>query len=251
MQEVIDESYSSVLINVQNVSKQFSKAKVLNNVSLTIKDSEIITIIGKSGVGKTTLLKLISGLLLPDNGTITIDGETPNSALTNRKIGFVFQRQLLFDWLNLEDNIALPLKIMKLEEGKQNKVNKQLELFGLREHRYKFPYQVSGGIYQRATVARALIYDPRLLLLDEPFNSLDDFTKDNLLRDLRKIWKNTKMTAILVTHAIREAFLLSDRIIVLSSQNGFEEINSFNINHDHDVHVQYFENYEKIVESMS
>ena len=250
IKKVINKENSPKLVTINNISKAFSNTKILENVSLTVKTGEIVTIIGRSGIGKTTLLKLIAGLLVPDTGQVLIDNESPTSVLKSNKIGFVFQRQLLFDWMNLEENIMLPIKIMKGKITSYEDLSVQLNLFRLTEHRNKYPNQVSGGIYQRATVARALIYNPKILLLDEPFNSLDDFTKDQLLRELREIWKSKGITVILVTHAIREAYLLSDRIIVLSSRKGFNESNNFNIDHNMDIQSQYLINYDQIVKSM-
>ncbi|MDR3590992.1 MAG: ABC transporter ATP-binding protein [Negativicutes bacterium] len=193
----------------------------LKNVNLNIRDGEFVSLLGPSGCGKTTLLRLVADLLQPTSGQITISGLTPREARKTRQYGMVFQSPVLYDWRNIRDNICLPLEIMKKSREEQKKVaDEMLELVGLNDFADRYPYQLSGGMQQRVGIARALAINPKILLMDEPFSALDEFTRNKLQEDLLRIWSKTNKTVIFVTHNISEALFLSDRVCVLTPHPG-------------------------------
>lgn len=182
-------------------------------------------IIGPSGCGKTTLLKLIGGLLTPRSpstmfsGSLTIDGKSPDTARRAREFGFVFQNPVLLPWRKVTDNIKLPLEIIGDAKPRGGRTLEDLlELVGLADFAQSYPYQLSGGMQQRVSIARALAFNPSVLLMDEPFGSLDERTRENLHVELRKIFQLTGATVIFTTHSLSEAVFLSDRIFVLSTR---------------------------------
>lgn len=193
----------------------------LTGVSLDINKGEFISLLGPSGCGKTTLLRIIADLLQPTQGTITVGGETPRQARLKQRYGIVFQSAVLYDWRTVKKNVMLPLEIMHVpKEQRAERAEKMLELVGLTDFAEHYPNQLSGGMQQRVGIARALALQPEILLMDEPFSALDEFTREKLHTDLLKIWRKTNKTIIFVTHNIQEAVFLSDRVCVLSPHPG-------------------------------
>lgn len=193
----------------------------LTSVSLDINKGEFISLLGPSGCGKTTLLRIIADLLQPTQGTITVGGETPRRARLKQRYGIVFQSAVLYDWRTVKKNVMLPLEIMHIpKDQRAERAEKMLELVGLTDFADHYPNQLSGGMQQRVGIARALALQPEILLMDEPFSALDEFTREKLHMDLLKIWRKTNKTIIFVTHNIQEAVFLSDRVCVLSPHPG-------------------------------
>jgi len=193
----------------------------LTNVTMNIHKGEFVSLLGPSGCGKTTLLRIIADLLVPTTGEITVGGETPKDARLKRKYGIVFQGAVLYDWRTVKKNIMLPLEIMHLPKRDcEERAEKMLELVGLKDFAKHYPRQLSGGMQQRVGIARALAIQPEILLMDEPFSALDEFTREKLHEDLLHIWRKTNKTIVFVTHNIQESVFLSDRVCVLSPHPG-------------------------------
>jgi NitT/TauT family transport system ATP-binding protein len=193
----------------------------LTGVDLAIGKGEFVSLIGPSGCGKTTLLRLIADLTQATAGSLTVNRMTPAEARQQRAYGYVFQAPALYPWRNVERNVMLPLEVMGLpREERLRRVARVLELVGLADFRRRFPWQLSGGMQQRASIARALSFEPALLLMDEPFGALDEITRDGLTLHLHQLWRRTGLTAVFVTHSVPEAVFLSTRIVVMSSRPG-------------------------------
>lgn len=193
----------------------------LSHIDLDIHAGDFVSFIGPSGCGKTTLLRVIADLERQTAGSITVDGATPEDARLNRLYGYVFQAAALFPWRTIAGNCKVPLEIFGMAKSQQQKqIDKYLELVGLGDFHKKFPWQLSGGMQQRASIARALCFEPELLLMDEPFGALDEITRDHLNLELLKIWRETGKTVVFVTHSIPEAVLLSTHIVVMSPRPG-------------------------------
>ncbi|MBP2650611.1 MAG: transporter related protein [Firmicutes bacterium] len=213
-------------IQIRNVSMVYKGQKgeaiaALNNVNFNIREGEFISLLGPSGCGKTTLLRLMADLLKPTTGEIVIGGLTPGEARKTRQYGMVFQNPVLYEWRTIQKNICLPLEIMKIGRVERNEIAEEmLELVGLSDYANRYPRQLSGGMQQRVGIARALAINPKILLMDEPFSALDEFTRNKLQEDLLKIWSKTHKTVIFVTHNISEAVFLSDRVCVLTPHPG-------------------------------
>lgn len=210
------------ILQLKNINKKFpiegKELQILKDINLDIKDGEFISIVGASGCGKSTLLKMIIGLHSVSEGDIIIRGNKDGA--TNTKVGIAFQEARLLPWLSVYENIEFGItKKLSKDESKQQ-VEELIELVGLKGFENAYPRQLSGGMQQRVSIARALVSDPDILLLDEPFGALDALTRINMQNEVLKIWKHKKKTMILVTHDIDEAIFLSDRIIVLSSRPG-------------------------------
>jgi NitT/TauT family transport system ATP-binding protein len=193
----------------------------LQDVNLNIADGEFISLIGPSGCGKTTLLRIIADLEKPTAGSISVNGLTPNQARLKRQYGYVFQAPALYPWRTVEKNVMLPLEIMGFSAAERaERSRKNLALVNLAGFEKKYPWQLSGGMQQRASIARALSFDPKLLLMDEPFGALDEIVRDNLNLQLLRLWRETRKTVVFVTHSIPEAVFLSTRIVVMSPRPG-------------------------------
>ena len=193
----------------------------LTDVTLDIQKGEFVSLVGPSGCGKTTLLRIIADLLQPTSGVITVGGTSPREARLKRRYGIVFQGAVLYDWRTVQKNVEMPLEIMKVPKADRVKqAKKMLELVNLTEFADHYPKQLSGGMQQRVGIARALAIQPEILLMDEPFSALDEFTREKLHDDLLGIWRKTNKTIIFVTHNIAEAVYLSDKICVLSPHPG-------------------------------
>ncbi|MGN6490034.1 MAG: ABC transporter ATP-binding protein [Devosia sp.] len=193
--------------------------QALSDVNLEIGKGEFVSFIGPSGCGKTTLLRVIADLEQPTAGSITVNGTSPSEARVNRSYGYVFQAPALFPWRTIDRNVALPLEIMGYRDSAA-RVGKALDLVNLTGFEKKFPWQLSGGMQQRASIARALAFDADLLLMDEPFGALDEIVRDHLNSELLKLWERTQKTIAFVTHSIPEAVYLSTKIVVMSPRPG-------------------------------
>jgi len=177
--------------------------------------------IAPKGCGKTTLLRVIADLEKPTSGTITVEGKSPHEARLDRSYGYVFQTPALLPWRNIESNIHLPLEMSGYSKHEQKKLSKQyLLLVSLTGFEKKYPWQLSGGMQQRVSIARALSFNPDMLLMDEPFGALDEITRDRLNEELLHLWEKTQKTVVFVTHSIPEAVFLSNKIVVMSDRPG-------------------------------
>ncbi|MDO6964425.1 ABC transporter ATP-binding protein [Rhizobium alvei] len=193
----------------------------LTGVNLEVKKGDFVSFIGPSGCGKTTFLRVIADLEKPTSGTITVNGMTPEQARQKRAYGYVFQAAALYPWRTIEKNIALPLEIMGYSAAEQKaRIEQTLDLVNLAGFGKKFPWQLSGGMQQRASIARALAFDADLLLMDEPFGALDEIVRDHLNEQLLQLWDRTNKTICFVTHSIPEAVYLSTKIVVMSPRPG-------------------------------
>ena len=193
----------------------------LKDVNLDIQRGDFVSFIGPSGCGKTTFLRCIAGLETPTAGTLSVNGMTPDEARRARAYGYVFQAAGLYPWRTIGGNIRLPLEIMGFDKAEQaERVAKVLDLVELSGFEKKFPWQLSGGMQQRASIARALAFDADILLMDEPFGALDEIVRDRLNEELLKLWGRTGKTIGFVTHSIPEAVYLSTKIVVMSPRPG-------------------------------
>ena len=193
----------------------------LSGIDIDVNPGEFVSLIGPSGCGKTTLLRVIADLEQPTSGSIEVNGVSPDAARKARAYGYVFQAAALYPWRTIEKNVALPLEIMGLSHAeKKERIARNLELVNLTGFERKYPWQLSGGMQQRASIARALAFDPALLLMDEPFGALDEIVRDHLNDQLNKLWHKTSKTVVFVTHSIPEAVYLSTKIIVMSPRPG-------------------------------
>jgi len=211
------------LLIVEQVTADFPDRerplRALQEVSFEVRPQEFVSIVGPSGCGKSTLLRLVGGLLRPTSGRVIFEGET--LAAPRRDIGFVFQRLNLLPWRSTMANVTLPLELDGVPVAEaQRRAQAILELVGLVGFERSFPRDLSGGMAQRVALARALAHDPQVLLLDEPFASLDALTRERMSQELLRIWQARRKTVVMVTHSISEAILLADRVLVLSSRPG-------------------------------
>lgn len=216
---------SSRVIDINDLSLTFETndgpVHALSNVSLGIEKGDFVSLIGPSGCGKTTLLRVIADLEHPSSGALSINGMTPEQARLKRAYGYVFQAPALYPWRTIGKNIALPLEIMGFSKNEQKeRVKRGLDLVNLTGFENKFPWQLSGGMQQRASIARALSFDPDMLLMDEPFGALDEIVRDKLNEQLLRLWEKTQKTVVFVTHSIPEAVFLSTKIVVMSPRPG-------------------------------
>ena len=216
---------SECVIDISGLSLSFQTSdgpvQALSGVDLQIARGEFVSFIGPSGCGKTTLLRAVADLEAPTSGSIRVNGMSPHEARVKRAYGYVFQAPALYPWRSVARNIALPLEIMGIGKAERAaRVAKGLDLVNLTGFGNKFPFQLSGGMQQRASIARALSFDPDLLLMDEPFGALDEIVRDKLNEQLLRLWDVTKKTVLFVTHSIPEAVFLSTRIVVMSPRPG-------------------------------
>jgi NitT/TauT family transport system ATP-binding protein len=223
---------SDSVISYNNISKTYGEGNeavtAIENVDLDINRGEFVSVVGPSGCGKTTLLHMTSGIIEPTKNEITINGVNVQSPNHDRKsVGLVFQQPVLLEWRTVLDNILLPIEIMSenniLDEGighYRERAKELIELVGLDEFGDVYPQELSGGMQQRVSICRSLIYDPEVLLMDEPFGALDALTRDRMNREILRIWRDTKKTVVFVTHNLEEAIYLSDQVIVLSPRPG-------------------------------
>jgi NitT/TauT family transport system ATP-binding protein len=215
----------ALVVDVRGVSLTFQtgdgEVQALSNVDLPIGAGDFVSFIGPSGCGKTTLLRVIADLEHPTAGTVLVNGVSSEQVRLQRHYGYIFQAPALYPWRTIERNVALPLEIMGFDAAERRKrVGKYLKLVNLSGFNRKFPWQLSGGMQQRASIARALSFDPALLLMDEPFGALDEIVRDHLNEQLLRLWDQTGKTVVFVTHSIPEAVFLSTRIVVMSPRPG-------------------------------
>ena len=209
----------NLLINVKNLEKTFitnanERITALKNINLTVSEGEFISLIGPSGCGKSTLLRIISGLETYDSGELTF-------TLENKNNGFVFQDSVLFPWKTVYQNVIFPLEIKKQKNARSlAQVDDLIKMVGLEKFRNALPKELSGGMKQRASIARALSYDPTVLMMDEPFGALDAMTRDTLNLELSRIWSESGKTILFVTHDIDEAVFLSTKVVIMSARPG-------------------------------
>ena len=213
------------VISADNLSLTFQTndgpVHALSDVDLTVGKGEFVSFIGPSGCGKTTFLRVVADLEHATGGAITVNGLTPEAARKQRAYGYVFQAAALYPWRTIEKNVALPLEIMGYARSDQaERVRRTLDLVNLTGFEKKYPWQLSGGMQQRASIARALAFDADLLLMDEPFGALDEIVRDHLNEQLLELWRQTQKTILFVTHSIPEAVYLSTRIVVMSPRPG-------------------------------
>ena len=213
------------MISIKDVDLIFETndgpVQALSNVSLEIEKGDFVSLIGPSGCGKTTLLRTIAALEKPTSGNLMVNGLSPEDARKNRAYGYVFQAAGLYPWRNIYRNVSLPLEIMGYKKNEITRiVEKVLKLVDLTGFEKKFPWQLSGGMQQRASIARALSFNANILLMDEPFGALDEIVRDHLNEQLLKLWETTNKTICFVTHSISEAVYLSTKIVVMSPRPG-------------------------------
>jgi NitT/TauT family transport system ATP-binding protein len=216
---------AALAVRARGVALTFQTAdgavEALANIDLDIAAGEFVSFIGPSGCGKTTLLRVIADLQQPTAGTIAVNGVSPDQARLQRHYGYIFQAAALYPWRNIERNVALPLEIMGYDAAeRRERVERYLRLVNLSGFERKFPWQLSGGMQQRASIARALSFDPALLLMDEPFGALDEIVREHLNEQLLRLWDQTRKTVVFVTHSIPEAVFLSTKIVVMSPRPG-------------------------------
>jgi len=218
-------SDDAAVVAISGLGKTFgadgSGTVALSDIDLTIRPGELISLIGPSGCGKSTLLRIIGDLTAPTSGTVEVNGKPAARARTDRDYGMVFQAPVLFDWRTIESNVGLPLEIIDMPRSRRaGRIADMLALVELSDFARHHPWQLSGGMQQRAAIARALAFEPRLLLMDEPFGALDEMTRERMNTELLRIWEQTGITIVFVTHSIPEAVFLSSRIVVMSARPG-------------------------------
>jgi NitT/TauT family transport system ATP-binding protein len=216
-------SATGPVVSLNNVTKQFASGHVtaLSDITLDVHPGEFTSLIGPSGCGKSTLLRVIADLIQPTTGDVVVNGKAPHRARIDRDYGIVFQDAVLFDWRTVAKNIALPLEMGGWDRGRrQDRVREMIDLVELTGFENHHPWQLSGGMQQRVSIARALSFDPPLLLMDEPFGALDEMTRERLNLELLRIWEASGSTVVFVTHSISEAVFLSTRVVVMSPRPG-------------------------------
>lgn len=215
-----------IAISAQGVNKIFNPGSdeeviALQDIHLEVQAGEFISLIGPSGCGKSTLMRLVGDLIQPTDGELLVNGKAPRRARLDRDYGMVFQAATLYEWRSVSKNVQLPLEIMGYSRAeRQKRAQAMLDMVELGAFANHFPWQLSGGMQQRVSIARALAFDPSVLLMDEPFGALDEFTRERMNLELLKIWEQTGKTIIFVTHSIAEAVFLSNRIVVMSPRPG-------------------------------
>ena len=219
------ESVQNDVVSASELSLRFDTndgaVHALSDIDLTIQSGDFVSLIGPSGCGKTTLLRVIADLETPTSGSVRVNGVTPQQARLSRAYGYVFQAASLYPWRTIARNVALPLEIMGLDRKERlARVERNLDLVNLSGFDKKYPWQLSGGMQQRASIARALAVEPDLLLMDEPFGALDEIVRDHLNEQLLQLWDKTNKTVVFVTHSIPEAVFLSTHIVVMSPRPG-------------------------------
>jgi NitT/TauT family transport system ATP-binding protein len=213
------------IIDIRELDLTFETADspvhALSDINLQIDAGDFVSFIGPSGCGKTTLLRVIADLEQPTRGTILVENKSPHEARLSRCYGYVFQAPALLPWRSIEKNIHMPLEVMGISKQEQKQRSaRYLDLVNLNGFEKKYPWQLSGGMQQRVSIARALSFEPDMLLMDEPFGALDEITRDHLNEQLLQLWAKTQKTVVFVTHSIPEAVFLSNKIVVMSARPG-------------------------------
>lgn len=237
-------------LEINNVTKYFGDTQVLNDVDFSINDGEFVSIVGTSGCGKTTLLRIVAGLDHPTEGEVLLDGQRVDEP--TRKIGIAFQSDRLLPWRSVRKNVTLGLELGRTGGKIDNaRIDALIDLVGLSDFTKYYPYQLSGGMKQRVNLARALAVDPEVLLLDEPFAALDAQTRELMQLELLRIWGEEKKTVYFITHQIDEAVFLSDRVIVLERRPGrVREIIDINLDRPRDLSIKRTEAFNGYVEQI-
>jgi NitT/TauT family transport system ATP-binding protein len=214
----------ATLVRISSISKKYETRSgetitALDEVSVDIARNQFVTIVGPSGCGKSTLMKIAGGIVAPSSGTISFDGR--RLSRPSPEIGMVFQKATLMAWRTVLKNVLFPVEMLGLPTGSyEAKARELLKLVGLEEFANVYPQELSGGMQQRVSICRALIYDPKLLLMDEPFGALDAMTREEMVLELLRLWDERKKTVLFVTHSINEAVFLADRVLVMTARPG-------------------------------
>jgi len=213
----------SPLIRIEGLQKIYaantaSPVHALSSIDLDIADGEFVAVVGPSGCGKSTLLRILAGLDDHDGGDLTLAGQAVSGPSTD--VGFVFQAANLLPWLTVRDNVRLPLRVGKTAKAAGADIDALLDMTGLADFGHRYPYELSGGMQQRAGICRALARNPKILLMDEPFGALDALTRERMNLELQRIWQTSGKTIVLITHSISEAVFLGDRVVVMSARPG-------------------------------
>ena len=214
---------TEAVVSLKGVSKVFAKGQVtaVQGIDLEVGKGEFVSLIGPSGCGKSTLLRIVGDIVEPSGGEVTVNGKPARRARLDRDYGIVFQSPVLYDWRTVAKNISLPLEMLGWSRAKRSeRVEAMLDLVELTGFAGHHPWELSGGMQQRVSIARALSFSPALLLMDEPFGALDEMTRERLNMELLQIWAETQSTVIFVTHSISEAVFLSTRVVVMSARPG-------------------------------
>jgi NitT/TauT family transport system ATP-binding protein len=211
------------MIAVEGLAKEYASSggtvNALDDINFTVADREFVAVVGPSGCGKTTLLKILGGLLRPSRGRLTLRGTAIEGP--RRDIGIVFQSPVLFPWRTVLDNVLLPIDVQKLgRENNRARALSLLSLVGLEGFEHRYPWELSGGMQQRVAITRALVHDPSILLMDEPFGALDAMTRETMNVELQRIWTESHKTVLFITHSISEAVFLADRVLVMTPRPG-------------------------------
>jgi NitT/TauT family transport system ATP-binding protein len=226
-EQVVGHPLEMPAISLRGVSMVYATAAAearvhaLQHIDLDVASGEFVSLIGPSGCGKSTLLRLIGDLLAPTAGSIQVNGKAPRQARLSREYGMVFQQPVLYEWRTVAQNVQLPLEVMRVPaDQRRARTAELLRIVGLTEFADRYPWELSGGMQQRVSIARALSFSPSVLLMDEPFGALDEMTRERLNRELLNVWSGTSTTIVFVTHSIPEAVFLSDRVVVMSPRPG-------------------------------
>jgi len=217
---------SQAAVRLRGVGRVFStndgaSTTALKAIDLDIERGEFVSLIGPSGCGKSTLLRLVGDLIAPSTGEVLVNGKPAPQARRDRDYGMVFQAPVLFDWRTVEDNVSLPLEVLGYDAARRAaRIREMLELVELADFSRHRPWQLSGGMQQRVAIARALAFEPSILLMDEPFGALDEMTRERMNQEVQRIWQQTGITILFVTHSIPEAVFLSSRVVVMSARPG-------------------------------
>jgi NitT/TauT family transport system ATP-binding protein len=212
----------AAVVSLKSVTKDFARGvRALQEIDLEVRPCEFVSLIGPSGCGKSTLLRIIGDLVQPTSGDALVNGKQAHQARLDRDYGIVFQDAVLYDWRTVAKNIALPLEMLDWDRARRSeRIGEMVELVELAGFEDHYPWQLSGGMQQRVSIARALSFDPPLLLMDEPFGALDEMTRERMNMELLRIWQESGSTIVFVTHSIAEAVFLSTRVVVLSPRPG-------------------------------
>ncbi|MBV9891390.1 MAG: ABC transporter ATP-binding protein [Rhizobacter sp.] len=214
MQAVVED-----YIRIQGLSKRFGDVVALRDIDVAIEQGSFVSIVGPSGCGKSTLLRIVAGLLDYQQGSVSLDGQAIRG--TRRDVGFVFQSSILLPWRTVLENVMLPAEVLNLDMRRaRERAMQLLHMVRLDGFEDKLPRQLSGGMQQRASIARALLHDPKILLMDEPFGALDALTRERMNLELQRIWAESGKTVILITHSIPEAIFLGDTVLVMTPRPG-------------------------------
>jgi NitT/TauT family transport system ATP-binding protein len=208
------------LIHIAGLDKTYAGGSVhaLSRINLDIADGEFVCVVGPSGCGKSTLLRILAGLDDYDSGTAALGNRQIDGP--SRDVGVVFQAANLLPWLTVRENVALPLRVGGKQRSQAEDIDRLLDVAGLKDFGHRYPYELSGGMQQRAGICRALVRNPRILLMDEPFGALDALTRERMNLELQRIWQASQKTVLLITHSISEAIFLADRVVVMSARPG-------------------------------